>query len=127
MGRFEVVALGVGDTFSETHNTAALLLEHEGFRLALDCPDRYRGVLKGAGTRAARPLALESIDDVFITHVHGDHMNGLEGVAFYKRFAEQKRLRLHATADVREVIWDQRLRRSDGDALGRQGTQEARL
>src|SRR5262249_40141436 len=96
--------------FSETFTTASLLLEYGGFRLAIDCPDRYRGVLKNAAARAGRSLALESIDDVFITHVHGDHMNGLEGVAFYQRFAEHKRLRLHTTPDVRDVIWDQRLR-----------------
>lgn len=110
MDRFEVIALGVGDTFSELHHTAALLLECDGFRLAVDCPDRYRGVLKDISHRAARSLPLETIHDFFITHVHGDHMNGLEGVAFYKRFAENKRVRLHATVDVREVIWDQRLR-----------------
>jgi ribonuclease BN (tRNA processing enzyme) len=110
MSSFEVVALGVGDTFSEKHVTAALLLECDGFRLAVDCPDRYRGVLRVAGTCTSRDLPLETIDDVFITHVHGDHMNGLEGVAFYKRFAENKRIRLHATDEVRSVIWDQRLR-----------------
>ncbi len=37
-------------------------------------------------------------------------VNGLEGVAFYKRFVEGKRVRLHATRDVRDVIWTQRLR-----------------
>lgn len=110
MSRFEVTALGVGDTFSERYATASLVLECDGARLAIDCPDRYRGVLKHAGEARGRPLSLEMIDDVFITHVHGDHMNGLEGVAFYRRFAEHKRLRLHTTSDVRRVIWDQRLR-----------------
>jgi ribonuclease BN (tRNA processing enzyme) len=110
MSQFEVVALGVGDTFSESHSTSALLLEHGGFRLAVDCPDRYRGVLAHAGRRSNRSLALETVDDVFITHVHGDHMNGLEGVAYYKRFAEGKRVRLHATGEVRSVLWEQRLR-----------------
>jgi ribonuclease BN (tRNA processing enzyme) len=110
MRPFEIVALGVGDTFSEIHTTASLLLEYDGHRLAVDCPDRYRGVLRAVGRSAGRPLPLESIDDFFVTHVHGDHMNGLEGVAFYKRFAEGKRVRLHATRDVRDVIWEQRLR-----------------
>src|SRR4051812_27891616 len=104
MSRFDILPLGVGDTFSELRITASLLLEYEGFRLAVDCPDRYRGVLKTIGERAGRPLPLQSVDDVFITHVHGDHMNGLEGVAFFKRFAENKRLRLHTTEDVRSVI-----------------------
>ncbi len=110
MSRLQVLVLGVGDTFSELHATASLLLECEGFRLAVDCPDRYRGVLRNVGHRAERSVSLEMIDDFFITHVHGDHVNGLEGVAFYKRFAEGKRVRLHTTSDVRAVIWDQRLR-----------------
>lgn len=119
MGELRVTALGVGDTFSEDHVTASLLLEAEGFRLAVDCPDRYRGVLKRIAARTSAssspsgapsaPLTLESIDDVFIT-LHGDHMNGVEGVAFFKRFAENKRLRLHTTGDVRSVLWEQRLR-----------------
>ena len=62
MGRFEVIALGVGDTFSEVRNTASLLLEYDGFRLAVDCPDRYRGVLQGVSRRMERALPLESID-----------------------------------------------------------------
>jgi ribonuclease BN (tRNA processing enzyme) len=110
MNGFEVIALGVGDTFSEDHHTASLLLSCEGFQLAVDCPDRYRGVLKKVSPASGRRLLLEGIEHFFITHVHGDHMNGLEGVAFYKRFAEGKRVKLHATREVREVIWDQRLR-----------------
>jgi hypothetical protein len=109
---FEVIALGVGDTFSEVHTTASLLLEAEGVRLAVDCPDRYRGVLKKNRERTGRALSLEDVDPTFITHVHGDHMNGLEGVAFYKRFAENKRLRLHTTSEVRDVLWAPAIRES---------------
>jgi len=105
-----VIALGVGDTFSENHHTASLLLSCDGFRLAVDCPDRYRGVLKKVSPRAGRRLLLEDIEHFFITHVHGDHMNGLEGVAFYKRFVEGKRVKLYTTGEVRDVIWEQRLR-----------------
>lgn len=114
MAKFEVVVLGVGDTFSERHHTSALLLDYDGFRLAIDCPDRYREALRAAGERAGRPLPLSSIDHVLVTHVHGDHMNGLEGVAFYKHFAEQRRLSLVCSPEVRQVIWDERLRASMG-------------
>jgi ribonuclease BN (tRNA processing enzyme) len=102
--------LGVGDTFSERHHSSALLLQCEGVSLAIDCPDMYRSVLRAAGERCERALTVP--DHVLITHVHGDHMNGLEGVTFWKHFAEGKRLQLACSPDVREVIWEQRLRAS---------------
>jgi ribonuclease BN (tRNA processing enzyme) len=107
---FEVIPLGVGDTFSDRHVTASLLLRCQGFTLAIDCPDRYRAVLRAAGAASGRTLDLFDIDHLLITHVHGDHMNGLEGAAFFKRFAQQRRLNLLTSAEVRAVIWDQRLK-----------------
>jgi ribonuclease BN (tRNA processing enzyme) len=110
MSELTIVPIGVGDTFSERHVTAALVLEQDGFRLAIDCPDRYRGALRAASGIAGRELSLFGLDDVLVTHVHGDHMNGLEGVAFWKRFVERRKLNLIASPEVRAAIWDQRLR-----------------
>lgn len=111
---FEVIALGVGDTFSERHHTTSLLLSYDGVHLAVDTPDTYRAVLRDAAGVCGRALDLGAIDDVLITHVHGDHMNGLEGVAYWKFFAERKRLRLWTSPEVRAVIWEQRLVASMG-------------
>jgi ribonuclease BN (tRNA processing enzyme) len=119
----KLFVLGVGDTFTEKHVTHALLVEHEGFRLAIDCPDSYRRVLKAARdkqtddtakTLSASTLDLFAIDDVLITHVHGDHMNGLEGVGYFKHFAQKKPLRLHTIAPVKEGLWESRLVSSMG-------------
>ena len=68
MSELSIIALGVGDTFSAHNTTASLLFEAEGFRLAIDCPDSYRRVL----AKSAGGLDIQSIDDVLITHVHGD-------------------------------------------------------
>lgn len=114
MSAFEVIALGVGDTFSERHHPTSLLLRAGGFHLAIDCPDMYRRVLKDAVDKGAGPLDITEIDDVLLTHVHGDHMGGLEGFGFFKFFAEGKQTRLHTIPEVREVIWDQRLKVSMG-------------
>jgi ribonuclease BN (tRNA processing enzyme) len=54
-------------------------------------------------------LDLFGIDDVLVTHVHGDHMNGLEGVGYFKHFAQHKALRLHTIAPVRDGLWEGRL------------------
>jgi ribonuclease BN (tRNA processing enzyme) len=109
MSGFEVLVLGVGDTFSEIHHPTSLLLRAEGVYLAIDCPDMYRRVLRDARARCPSAPELPEIDHFLLTHVHGDHMNGLEGVAFFKKFAEKKRAHLLTTTDVRRVIWDQRL------------------
>ena len=112
MSELEVVVLGVGDTFSEKHHGTSLLLRSGGVSLAIDCPDQYRSVLRAASERSGRALSLSDIDHVLITHVHGDHMNGLEGVAFYKHFVEGKRTTLVASLEVRAAIWDERLKAS---------------
>jgi ribonuclease BN (tRNA processing enzyme) len=112
MSEFELVVLGVGDTFSEKHHSTAILLICDGFQLAIDCPDMYRAVLRDASKRSGRPLPFSDIDHVLITHVHGDHVNGLEGVGFYKFFVEQKRLKVVTSPEVRSTLWDERLKAS---------------
>jgi ribonuclease BN (tRNA processing enzyme) len=114
MSEFEVIALGVGDTFSEIHRPTALLLISDGFHLAIDCPDMYRAVLRDAGQRAGRVFDFSQIDHFLITHVHGDHMNGLEGVTFFKHFVEKKHVQLFSVPEVRDVIWSERLKGSMG-------------
>jgi hypothetical protein len=39
-------------------------------------------------------------------------MNGLEGVAFFKHFVERKRVQLLSVPEVREAIWNERLKGS---------------
>jgi ribonuclease BN (tRNA processing enzyme) len=114
VSKFEAVVLGVGDTFSEVHYGASLLLQCDGVNLAVDCPDLYRSVLRSAAESSRRSLSLADIDHMLITHVHGDHMNGLEGVAFFKHFAEDKRVKLVTSPELRASIWDERLRASMG-------------
>ena len=110
MSDFEVTVLGVGDTFSEKHRSTAVLLACDGVTLGVDCPDTYRSVLRAASKNSRQALSIEKVDGVLITHVHGDHMNGLEGFAFYKHFVEGKRIKLITSPDVRAVIWDERLK-----------------
>lgn len=123
----KLFVLGVGDTFSERYITHALLLEHDGFRLAIDCPDSYRRVLRQARDRIAseadrKTLDLFAIDDVLITHIHGDHMNGLEGVGYLKHFAQKKPLSLHTIAPVQEDLWERRLAAPMGRLLQPDGS-----
>lgn len=105
MSSFLVHVLGVGDAFSEVYNPSALLLEYNGFFLAIDCPDMYRKVLRSAKGR----VPIERIDHFLITHLHGDHMNGIEGAAFYKRFVQKKKITLITSAQAWAQMWQNRL------------------
>ncbi|MCC6741062.1 MAG: MBL fold metallo-hydrolase [Planctomycetia bacterium] len=115
MPRFEVVTLGNGDAFTESRFNTAFLLRCDGATLAVDCPDRYRAVLKAASAASGLALRVEDVDDLLLTHLHGDHVNGLEAVGFLKALVLKKRPRLWTTPEVAGEIWERRL----GAAMGR--------
>ncbi|MCE9584114.1 MAG: MBL fold metallo-hydrolase [Planctomycetes bacterium] len=109
MPPFEAVVLGIGDAFTESHFNTAFVLRSSGATLAIDCPDRYRAVLKAASGKCSTPLRVEEIDDLLLTHLHGDHVNGLEALGFLKALVLKKRLRLWTTPEVAADLWDRRL------------------
>ena len=106
----EIIVLGVGDAFTTRFFNTSFLVRHEGFTLAIDCPDRYLGVLEATGKKTGLNLPLSSVNAFLITHLHGDHVNGLEATAFYSRFRENKKLVLWAQPRVLEDLWPKRLR-----------------
>ncbi|HEY3356826.1 MAG TPA: MBL fold metallo-hydrolase [Polyangia bacterium] len=110
----EVIVLGVGDAFSERYHPSALLLRCDGFTLAVDCPDMYRAALRRAGARAGLALSVGAVDAFLITHVHGDHVNGLEAVAFYTHYVERRRVMLLGGPALLATLWEQRLRAAMG-------------
>jgi ribonuclease BN (tRNA processing enzyme) len=85
-------------------NTGALIEVREGSgavaaRYLIDCGFTCGAQLRKLGLRGA------DIDAVFLSHPHGDHMDGLEIMGFRAHFHRGARVRLFAPPDVVERAW----------------------
>ena len=99
-----VTALGTGDAFSADRYSSCLLVEDGVTRLLVDCPHPIRKILKES-TKAR--VDVGDIDGLVLTHLHADHASGVEGYAWFCRFALQKKAKIYAHPAVLEALWGQ--------------------
>ncbi len=107
-----VLVLGVGDAFTRLHfGTSALLEGPDGFVL-LDCPDLVHRALHEASARAGWKVDAMGISDILLTHLHGDHCNGLESFGFAHAYPRSgaapadTRPRIHTSRPVADRLWE---------------------
>ena len=125
----EILFGGVGDAFStDNYGTHFFVRSQDGFLLAVDCPDSYRRAMKeNAFPHNGGTLGVDDIDAMFITHLHGDHINGLEMVLAYRKFVTKKKLTLFTTHEVAKDLWERRLEVSLGTLFDGQTYQKMQL
>lgn len=100
---FAVTALGVGDAFSAQFYASHMLVEAGGTTLLVDSPHPVRKALHEA---TAGRVDVDALSAVVLTHLHADHVSGLEPLAFFWHFALKRRLPLIAHEAVVERLWD---------------------
>lgn len=118
-GGFSLTFLGSGSAFyigakpSENWQSNVLIEAPSGRRLLIDCGTDIRFSLHEQG------LAATDIDDVFISHVHADHVGGMEWLAFSTKFsASGRKPRLFANREVLEDLWSRSLQGGLGSLEG---------
>jgi ribonuclease BN (tRNA processing enzyme) len=74
----KITILGCGNAFSNYNYNQCFLLEEQGRRMLLDYGYQAPAAIVNAG------IDLKTIDDVYISHLHADHIGGLEQMSFLR-------------------------------------------
>jgi ribonuclease BN (tRNA processing enzyme) len=108
MSKVSLLPLGVGEAFTAQHYTASLVVGIDGDWLLIDCPHPVRKMLREASIAAKlpKPLDLDRIHAVAVSHLHADHCCGLEDFGYYSFFALDRRAKLLMHPDASARLWD---------------------
>ncbi|WP_342771469.1 MBL fold metallo-hydrolase [Paenibacillus sambharensis] len=100
----KIQMLGTGSAFAKNYFNNNALLTAESFTLMLDCGITAPAALHKLGV----PLA--ALDGILISHLHGDHVGGLEEIAFRMKFELQRKPVLYIPEPLAETLWNHTLK-----------------
>jgi len=96
--------LGTGSAFAKQYYNNNALLYDNGFTLMVDCGITAPMALHQLGA------TFNDIDAVLITHIHGDHVGGLEELAFITKLQYKRKLPLYIGEALVQPLWENTLR-----------------
>lgn len=103
----KLLFLGSGSAFTvgaDNFQSNLLLIGDEGQKLLLDCGSDIRFSLY------AEQLSYLDITDIYISHLHSDHVGGLEYVGFSTKFDPRcNRPKLYLSKDLADDLWNSSL------------------
>jgi ribonuclease BN (tRNA processing enzyme) len=124
----DVLILGIGDAFTRRSFGSSALIRTAGGECALiDCPDPIHRAIDEASSLAGwgdHGMDASAVTDVILTHIHGDHSNGLESLGFWHRHRRASGApgavmpRLHAAPPVAKRVWEKLAPAMDGAGGG---------
>ena len=100
----KVTFLGAGSAFSKRNGNSNILVESGNTRLLIDFS------LLCSQSLVTYGFSLQDITHLFITHLHADHISGLEEMAFMTRLVYRSKPILLSTASLSNQLWSGSLR-----------------
>lgn len=97
----KIYPIGVGSAFSMKNWQTNLIVEQNGKKLLIDAGTDIRFELQ------EQKLSYKDIDSLYITHLHADHIGGIEYLAFCSYFDPTKdKIKLYGHKSVISKAWD---------------------
>ncbi|SDC78050.1 Ribonuclease BN, tRNA processing enzyme [Paenibacillus sp. UNCCL117] len=96
--------IGTGSAFAKSFYNNNALLHLNGYKLLIDCGFTASRALLDIG------VPLEAVDGILITHIHADHIGGLEEFAFQNKYTHKRRIRLYVPLPLVNDLWEHSLR-----------------
>lgn len=98
--------LGTGSAFAKKYYNNNALFEVSDKKVLLDCGITLPLALHHAGYQ------FNDLDAILISHIHGDHIGGLEELAFQMLFRTNRKPKLYIASDLVDVLWEHTLKGS---------------
>jgi ribonuclease BN (tRNA processing enzyme) len=112
----KLLFLGTGSAFTvgaDNFQSNMLLISDLNTKLLIDCGSDIRFSLHEEG------FSHRDITDIYISHLHSDHVGGLEYIGFSTRFDRQcQRPRIYLSKDLALEIWQKTLSGGMGSISG---------
>lgn len=99
----ELTFLGVNSALTmgeKSYSSNMLIISKTGKKLLIDCGFDIKHSLY------EKNLTYSDIDAIYISHLHADHVGGLEWLAFAKFFIDKQKADLFISAKLKEKLWN---------------------
>ncbi|WP_442603831.1 MBL fold metallo-hydrolase [Paenibacillus sp. KN14-4R] len=100
----QIQMIGTGSAFAKSYFNNNALIRTTNFQLLIDC-----GHTAGRALHQMN-LNVADIDGILITHLHADHVGGLEEFAFLSHYTHQKRIKLFLPSTLVDPLWTHTLK-----------------
>ncbi|WP_127579714.1 MBL fold metallo-hydrolase [Paenibacillus koleovorans] len=102
--KFQLRMIGSGSAFAKAYYNNNALVACNGYTLMIDC-----GILAPMALHKMN-FPMNDIQGVLVTHLHADHIGGLEEYALRMKYMYQLRPSLYIEENLIEPLWDDSLK-----------------
>ncbi|MDR6880238.1 MBL fold metallo-hydrolase [Bacillus sp. 3255] len=101
----QIQMLGTGSAFAKTFYNTSALVRSNGLNVLIDC-----GVTTPKSLHDLQ-IKPDDIDGIVISHIHADHVGGLEEIAFRLLYeSNRKKTKLFLPKAIADILWENTLK-----------------